>query len=280
MDNKSRSVNSIETSMDLISNKIDEIKKWNEAIPTLTQAQEQLKWQKVAISLVPDNEVDDEMTASLERENNYWVTVIADPAKLNPANTSASSVNTSGSYSLYKKVFTYIRVDPRSQQVLQEYQDLQRKHRIVEEQKRFLAQITQIPPSVSKPPLHDLYERALTAIAHADSGTGGMSAAGSAIRNVMIELKGHLYYYSHAFKGSDLDRWDAMAGHLAKNGRGHFEYQTLLAEFSTHKTLHKDLSTLTKNNLYFSLQDFNRLVTSFFSHFEVVLNSIDLAKLT
>jgi hypothetical protein len=280
MDNKSRSVKSIETSIDLISNKIDEIKKWNEAIPTLTQSQEQLKWQKVAISLVPEEEVDDEMTASLEREKNYWVTVISNPAKLNPANTSASSVNTSGSYSLYEKVFAHIRVDPRSQQVLQEYQDLQRKHRIVEGQMRILAQITQIPPSVKKPPLHELYERAVAAIEHPVSGIGSMSAAGSAIRNVMIELKGHLYYYSHASKGSDWDKWNAMAEHLAKNGRGSLEYQTLLAEFSTHSTLHGDLSTLTKNNRYFSSQDFDKLVTSFFSHFEVVLNSIDLAKLT
>jgi hypothetical protein len=106
-----------------------------------------------------------------------------------------------------------------------------------------------------------------------------MNTAGSAMRNVLDELKGHLYYRSYISRGSKEKRWEMMAEYLAKKGKGSSEYNVLINGHNNHETLHSNLSSLTKSNRQVSQSDFDMIVTGFLSHLEIVLNSVDLARL-
>jgi len=285
MNNKSKSLENLSASRKSISDEKKKIQNGIEAIPTLNRAEEEIEWQIKGISALPPEEIDNDITEWTENQYDYWMDAIENPSKLHPATTSGTAINTSGSSGIYNRLNEYSNKLPVNDSIkfyptIRQYQQIQESQNIKGNLNLKFTNIAQIPPSVNKkPPLNDLFENAMTAIEHAKSKTGTMSTAGSAMRNVLIELKGHLYYYSHTTSGSKENRWKNMAKNLAKTSENGPEYTALIKEYNTFKALHSDLSELTKDNMPFSTGDFNRLVTKFLSHLEVVLNSIDSARL-
>ncbi|MEA2076335.1 MAG: hypothetical protein U9O85_11550 [Euryarchaeota archaeon] len=285
MNNKSKSLDNLSASRKLISDKKKDIQKWNEAIPTLNRAEEEIEWQIDGIFILPSEEIDNDITERTENQYDYWVDAIEAPAKLYPATTSGTAINTSGSSGIYNRLNEYSNKLPVNASIklypmFNRYEIIHESPNRKEELNQRFCSITQVPPSVNnKPKLNELFENAMTAIEHVKSKTATMSTAGSAMRNVLIELKGHLYYYSQSTSGSKENRWNNMAKTLAKTGESGPEYAALLKEYDIFQALHSDLSALTKDNRPFSTGDLNRLVTRFLSHLEVVLNSTDSAKL-
>lgn len=293
--NKSKSLENLSAAIKLISNKKAEIRDWNAAIPTLNYAEEDIDWQIRSILALPDEKINTDTTERTENLYNYWKNAIQDPSNLYPANTSANAINGTVSSGIYNMLVdsdkrTYNR--PQDQQQIstkinlqQEYQHIQNSRNVKGTVSSKLESIKQIKPTTDKQrPIGDLFDEALSAVEHAKACTGTMSAAGIEMRNVLEQFKGTLYYRSSASKGgmSDKDRWKKMADYLAKNGVGSPEHTALLNEFKTYERLQLDSSELAKRKreAVFDSSDFDSLVTVFLNHLTVVLDLIDLDKLS
>lgn len=287
MNNKKKAQKIVTDTLKIVTDKREEIKNWNKAIPTLNRANEQLEWERDAISAIPNEEIDRDIITRLDCSHNYWVTSIGDPSNFYPATTSAVAINVSSSSKIYKKVDDYSKKHSANSSVkvhLHRYHQIQKSQNVEENVYNRLKVIRQIKPTVDRQfPIHVFFKDAVTAIEHAKSGTGSMDDAGKAMRNVLWAFKGTLDYRSMANKGkgSKEDKRKRMADYFAKTGGGSSEHTALVNEFENYSQLISDLSILEKRllEINFGRSDFDSLVARFLDHLEAVLNLIDLPKL-
>ena len=167
IDNKSRSLEDLNAIKKLISDKKGEIKKWNDAIPTLNRGEEEINWAIIGISALPTEEIDNDITERIENQHNYWTIAIQDSSNLYSTDTSANAINASGSSRIYnkledynKKLTTYIGVSQEQEQIPQitlQYQQIQKKQKVEEDIYNKLKSIMQIPPAINKKSLEFMF---------------------------------------------------------------------------------------------------------------------------